>query len=144
MWVKQCHVYHHVYRWYVYPFPVMGGLWHCFTHITEDKVHFFFHHSQHWTAEARAFVLSGCALSSCRNENHDGTGRSASESCGTRSLESTRSWRASVSIRFFYPVVLGSGKAFRSSFWSYRFPEIPYIICYSFLGAFRSYKSSLS
>ena len=39
VWVKQCHKpspsYHHLYRCYLYkPFPVMGGLWHCFTHIS--------------------------------------------------------------------------------------------------------------
>ena len=33
---------HHFYRWYGYvwlPFPVMGGLWHCFTHIVTYNHH---------------------------------------------------------------------------------------------------------
>ena len=40
MWLKQFHKpspsHHHFYRWYGYhsQFPVMGGLWHCFTHST--------------------------------------------------------------------------------------------------------------
>ena len=36
MWVTQCHKsspsHHHFCKWYK-PFPVMGGLWYCFSHI---------------------------------------------------------------------------------------------------------------
>ena len=48
---------HHFYRWDVYgclPFPVMAGLWHCFTHIV--------HSTNTWNGEASAFKGPGAHL----------------------------------------------------------------------------------
>ena len=32
-------------RWYIRPFPVMGGLWHCFTHINHPSITVINHES---------------------------------------------------------------------------------------------------
>ena len=37
---KQSPSHHHFYMCYVYHFPVMGGLWHCFTHIVPIINHY--------------------------------------------------------------------------------------------------------